>query len=623
MRPGPRDTWRCCKCSILNFVAYGSGECPDCSHRRCGGCGGFGRDRYRGSIGSKSTEITEKNAKEKDEGKFKQEALASASNQKSSQEKQLSSPPSQWRDSIDPRLPEEEPEEIPVAPLGRGVRKKSNRHKRKGRKISSSPLDKTVQTTGNDSSGSFSATVEENQGIPNLPRNDIIQTVDNHSVEPFSEKDQGIEKTIRPPMPIRTEFINPSIPTTGAANSALSEPLDTKASQETLLWTQLSLCWRDRYNDNIPKEIKFLTFRQVELLSEEPLLQTSDHLKHYLEQYTGTDWIWWPLKPPRKKLPDTCKRLKWSCTCGSQRFVDIPEDLAQKILSYLSVAEKSTIRRHGNDPSSKPEGHSVSPSVSSSAPMLCGCGGQNQTFQARQGGTGRTSTGFTDSSSLGNSTKTEVPPNFYILFCTYRGENLKRREIKVDTTMDDNILVRTISRMHREMIGELRFWLHPTVLAFCEFVKYTRDGPDHLSKHREPELPLDKDYHYDSRPLKGEPYEPPISAHEWYDHFYKVQYVNGCRCALRRIPKRDREFFYNNTYKGREPMWGLFAERRISFLRVLLWSSAILVGGLIFFIWWLSNHPGDLQNAIVPIATVSALMGWFWLSLSDHFNRKF
>lgn len=68
------------------------------------------------------------------------------------------------------------------------------------------------------------------------------------------------------------------------------------------------------------------------------------------------------------------------------------------------------------------------------------------------------------------------------------------------------------------------------------------------------------------------------------------------------------EIFGNNS----ESSWGIQAQHAISALRVVLYHLVILAS--IFGLWvcWMVTHPGDLQNAAVPLATVIMLLSLFW-----------
>lgn len=57
--------------------------------------------------------------------------------------------------------------------------------------------------------------------------------------------------------------------------------------------------------------------------------------------------------------------------------------------------------------------------------------------------------------------------------------------------------------------------------------------------------------------------------------------------------------------------WGLRACEALSFFRILILFLIIQAGPIAFFIYWLRKHPGDLQNASVPLFLAFALMGTF------------
>ena len=63
-------------------------------------------------------------------------------------------------------------------------------------------------------------------------------------------------------------------------------------------------------------------------------------------------------------------------------------------------------------------------------------------------------------------------------------------------------------------------------------------------------------------------------------------------------------------------MWGLHVELRPSFLVVLMWQIVITAGGWAFMAWWLSRHPGDLQNAAVPVTLIVMAVMALWAPIS-------
>lgn len=68
--------------------------------------------------------------------------------------------------------------------------------------------------------------------------------------------------------------------------------------------------------------------------------------------------------------------------------------------------------------------------------------------------------------------------------------------------------------------------------------------------------------------------------------------------------------------------WGLHAQVRISAAMVAVWQLAITAGGWIFVGWWLKDHPGDWQNASVPITLIIGAIMLLWLPLGEKFRDE-
>jgi hypothetical protein len=136
---------------------------------------------------------------------------------------------------------------------------------------------------------------------------------------------------------------------------------------------------------------------------------------------------------------------------------------------------------------------------------------------------------------------------------------------------------------------------------------------------------------YEFTPKPADPM-PPVSRHEFKRKFYSCykggkkhhHFLRGCRrqCrrkadALERIPKRDREIIEDGD--GREIFWGLLADEEIQALRVVIYNVILLAGPIAFWILWLKmGHPGDLQNASVPVTIALssfAMLSSFWMLL--------
>ena len=383
----------------------------------------------------------------------------------------------------------------------------------------------------------------------------------------------------------------------------------------------------------LPEEVRsVLNYPQVEQMTkssqleffENDIVSFIDWLKIGIETFSGEPWVWWPLNEPFYRIEDGYQRVRWRCACGWKESVDIPNTSVGPL--YRLVSELRQRPPDGGNQSQPGPGNGP-PLLTSWAPgswsQFCPHHGQLSSVSESSGIYWGTSFTVSESPFELLSNQSGVGQALFILLCTFRGDRLRFGQVDVKKNTDDNDFIEALLREYRCMIGELRYWLDPRVLAFCSHAKFTRDVDNHLSKHREPQLPLGEDYHFVKKPLKGDPYNPPISEHEWYDHFYgNARYPDKCRCVLAQIPKRDWEFGFS-THSGREDMYGLLAERRPSFFRVVVWTLVILSAGIAFLIWWLAQHWGDWQNAIAPITITFMAIAYLWMPLSEHFNQKF
>ena len=146
------------------------------------------------------------------------------------------------------------------------------------------------------------------------------------------------------------------------------------------------------------------------------------------------------------------------------------------------------------------------------------------------------------------------------------------------------------------------------------------------------ELPTDNAYDYTPRSGDRSAKNPPISTHLFQALFYTCRspckwpsILHDCMEPpdgnehLRRIPKRDRCFQTDWT----SPIWGLEGVFAVSFIHVFCYHCLMVAGPFIFFVWWLSIHPNDLQNATVPVTITLGALSLFWSSsgLLMNINR--
>lgn len=114
-----------------------------------------------------------------------------------------------------------------------------------------------------------------------------------------------------------------------------------------------------------------------------------------------------------------------------------------------------------------------------------------------------------------------------------------------------------------------------------------------------PPLP-NPDYEYETP--TSEP--PPIRPEEMLHFFQKPECVDNYYDCLKRIPKK----ITGRLTEKRVIAWGLHAQASISFFRIMVIAASILVGTVAWVVWWLVDHPGDLQNSFVPPAFAVSLL---------------
>lgn len=144
------------------------------------------------------------------------------------------------------------------------------------------------------------------------------------------------------------------------------------------------------------------------------------------------------------------------------------------------------------------------------------------------------------------------------------------------------------------------------------------------------DLPLLQEYLYKPRAPAADARNPPISPHLFQALFYTCpspctwRIPHECIQAppgsmhLERIPKRSKSFERDMD----SPIWGFEAVFAVSHIYVLAYHCIMVTGPLIFWVWWLNIHPGDLQNASIPMTIILACLSLFWSSAGILTNRS-
>lgn len=84
------------------------------------------------------------------------------------------------------------------------------------------------------------------------------------------------------------------------------------------------------------------------------------------------------------------------------------------------------------------------------------------------------------------------------------------------------------------------------------------------------------------------------------------------------IPKRIRKFEKDE----KSPIWGVQTTFAVSFSRIVAYHCVMVIGPFIFWAWWLSQHPGDLQSASVPLVIFLGALSLFWSVAGILTNKK-
>jgi hypothetical protein len=135
------------------------------------------------------------------------------------------------------------------------------------------------------------------------------------------------------------------------------------------------------------------------------------------------------------------------------------------------------------------------------------------------------------------------------------------------------------------------------------------------------DLPTKQDYHYVPRAGDPDARNPPLSPH-LFDALFdscpvpcsRIFFPHDCispptgAVNLNRIPKRTKAFENDHT----SPIWGLRTVFAVSFAWVAAYHFIMVVAPFVFFGMWLRAHPGDYQNAAVPITVILGALSLFW-----------
>ncbi|KAM3413956.1 hypothetical protein BST61_g10625 [Cercospora zeina] len=310
-----------------------------------------------------------------------------------------------------------------------------------------------------------------------------------------------------------------------------------------------------------------------------------DHVKGFVEEHLTEKWRWWPLSPRKYIVPLGYLRLTWQSPSGIEQYVDVPTKVKDAIVAAMETAP-CPHRRVNNVSDSK----------------------------------GRSGASFHQHHTHDTSRSVQSDKADQQFFSDLKSEYLKAR-------------------------GWFRNWFSIWQYDHCQFYEFSK----HALGTGEPAIisfPADSDSEYEflPKPMSAIMRPPlgPIAEGEFRDFFYgKIKDINmNSRSwrlfrrqqllgtipntgAVSLLPKKLRELHMSDG--SRQPLWGLYAVERRSFIRVVAYFVLCNSPGLTFFFLWLFRwgHAGDLQNGTVPVQlSLSLTVGFVALIYGTREDKR-
>ncbi|KAH8648915.1 hypothetical protein BGZ60DRAFT_422582 [Tricladium varicosporioides] len=367
--------------------------------------------------------------------------------------------------------------------------------------------------------------------------------------------------------------------------------------------------------------------------------------KIWIEYYTNSSWDWWPFKRPMHILQKDQVRMHWHCHCGTHMWSELAaghaanyqsllkqrgyklqgNHLCKKILSatpkrsrfnFAKIIQAAGSIIYPHYPPSLSGHNSATNSDASSSNTIQVVSQMNSSNSSVQG----PSLANQQSHQMGLNTTTDS--QLFILFGV-KGprRTLELAQVNTKSYTCDGSFFQDLRYKYRQMRGFWRYWFSVWRLGYCDFVKFEKIRANRVI-FRGKDLPTDLNYQYNPRPPNAE--VPPISPHEFELAFMScnkkclLSIFHDCveapigNFAIERIPKRKGAL--EVKVGSVEFAWGIQAQHVISLLRLVAYHVLIFAGTFGFWGWWQAAHPGDLQNAAVPLSAVAILLSLFWSS---------
>ncbi|KXJ85316.1 hypothetical protein Micbo1qcDRAFT_169521 [Microdochium bolleyi] len=372
-------------------------------------------------------------------------------------------------------------------------------------------------------------------------------------------------------------------------------------------------------------------------------------LQCWLHDNTAVDWYWWPLDQPKRKLRGNEFRLEWLCTCGSLRWIELPNvhhDLITK-----------TITHSPQQPTNKSycilEDVAISPMIilrafpvtilqSASAATSSFV---SSVFRARNPTSATCSSARSQSEPSATELEDGQPQmrTRRVRFCSIDGDQddnddipIRKRFILfglptsnlafspeqtiIEEDSQDSGVFFEFKQIYNAHLGRLKLWFSVWVLYYCSISKFSKLSRGEM-EYEGKSLPCEIEYNYKRiRDHEGSAMNPGFDEHQFIRRFYACgencawRLLHKCRrCpqgrrCLNSLPNRGKGFKDNEV----DEVWGVEPVFAVSVFRVVMYHCVLLVAPVVTFAHWTSEHPDDLQTASVVLAVVLSSLSVFW-----------
>ncbi|OCK73877.1 hypothetical protein K432DRAFT_430344 [Lepidopterella palustris CBS 459.81] len=347
-----------------------------------------------------------------------------------------------------------------------------------------------------------------------------------------------------------------------------------------------------------------------------------DAFRNFLQTCTNRPIIWWPLTEPKTPLPTGSVRLSWFCSGCEDITVDVAEAVADCFERKLQENEHVSESEANPGSSGLSLDHEGSPDDSTT--NMNG-GGSNEPCPLRGGKRARRRYPFTSIDSKAASQNPPIDTAKYVHWCV----DSARTQVH-NVCVEAAVGAKTGSQFIQELLSSyrrlrgLRWWFSLTDCANVKLVKFVRlfeneaivaCRPDRVTVR---DIRLSGEYEIETGGASDDDLhiswaEGALTHYLRYDCENKDEEIDVLISGLPR--RKDRTSGKLVKSMG----YGIRAQHGWSLFKFLVLLSLSTLGGLVFFVYWLILHPGDLQNASIPYFMILAAVGSF-VAIPDYIS---